>query len=351
MQAIQEEKKELERLREEVPKQGLAAVAVGSSGSRGSRFAPLDRMATGMDKGGDSRGSVLRLGTRCRYESATYGWMPAIVKGYNESDGTYNLDVKPHVPADKIAPPGDVAAAEAWPAGAMASYLSSSVDRWLPALVVSFNDGDGTYNLDVRDHADIDRIRARSLGDATASRTDSRRGTVDRQAGQGKQEATQLGQQAAALMTQQRSRPSREEDGSREGADNKKAPYRLSDLEATACRPPADPSAPSAPPRWVNKGDVCFVREHGLVFIQSSVGRDGCYTVKVDDKKQFAVATESMRAPKDAKFAWAPGTQVSYLSASVGKWIDAQVLSFNSANGTYNLDVRPEANPDNVRPR
>lgn len=101
-------------------------------------------------------------GTLCRYESGTYGWMNAIVQEYNSSDCTYDLDVRRHAPLDKISPATD--ARDIWPRGTPVFYLSATVNQWLPALVVSFNEGDNTYNLDVRDHADLDRIRARIPG-------------------------------------------------------------------------------------------------------------------------------------------------------------------------------------------
>jgi len=116
------------------------------------------------ERNGQARRSLpghLPPGLKCRYESGTYGWMKAVVQSYNESRGTYNLDVRQQAALDKISPAADVAASEAWPPGTLASYHSVSVDRWLPAVVVSFNETDGTYNLDVRDHADPDRIRAR----------------------------------------------------------------------------------------------------------------------------------------------------------------------------------------------
>jgi len=101
-------------------------------------------------------------GTFCRYESGTYGWMNAIIQDYNSSDCTYDLDVRRHAPLDKISPATDVT--DVWPRGTPVFYLSTTVNQWLPALVVSFNEGDSTYNLDVRDHADVDRIRARIPG-------------------------------------------------------------------------------------------------------------------------------------------------------------------------------------------
>ena len=56
-----------------------------------------------------------------------------------------------------------------------------------------------------------------------------------------------------------------------------------------------------------------------------------------------------LRAPKDnEKMAWPKGTEVMYHSSTAGKWIDAHIEQFNAQNGTYNLDVRQEADADKV---
>lgn len=93
--------------------------------------------------------------------------MPAVVEGYNEDDGTYNLDVRQHARPENISPAADVSAAEAWPAGTLVYYESSSVRQWLPGVVLSYNEGEhggeGTYNLDLRDCAAVDRIRPRCV--------------------------------------------------------------------------------------------------------------------------------------------------------------------------------------------
>merc|ERR1740121_756881 len=106
----------------------------------------------------------LPAGTKCRYYSTSQsGWIPAVVGGFNDSDGTYNVDVRPHAKSENICPAPDVPAAEAWPPGTSVLYESSSMGSWLPAVVFSFNEGsgerEGTYNLDIRECASVDRMR------------------------------------------------------------------------------------------------------------------------------------------------------------------------------------------------
>merc|ERR1719291_430315 len=182
--------------------------------------------------------------------------MNAVVQGYNESDGTYNLDVRQHAALDKISPTG-TSLSEAWPPGTLATYHSASVNYWLPAVVVSFNESDSTYNLDVRDHADIDRIRARihdRPGDeSTPARALSRRNTGEL--------STQLGADAGRRGAASSSSPARQEGRGRATRD----------LDATSAVPQATvverPGAGGAD-RKVRAGDHCVVSEHGLVVIE-----------------------------------------------------------------------------------
>jgi len=114
--------------------------------------------------GGDG---ALPSGARCRYNSSSYTqWMPAAVTGFNDKDGTYNLDVRQHARLENISPAPDVPLAEAWPPGTLVFYESSSMRHWLPAVIRSYseNGGEGTYTLDVRDGANCDRIRPRIKG-------------------------------------------------------------------------------------------------------------------------------------------------------------------------------------------
>jgi|ERR1712232_189462 len=273
----------------------------------------------------------------------------AVVQGYNDSDGTYNLDVRQHAALDKIAPIGNITASEAWPPGTLAAYHSASVNQWLPAVVNSYNEMDATYNLDVRDHADLERIRARvqdgdqgkgdqgGSGKATSSNTGYR---------------TEMTSEASSARPEKRRGPTKPLDDDRDGS--KLAPLRVSDLEATrggrSDMATGAEKTPTSPARKVGAGDRAVIPDEGLVTIESV--SNGTYTVKTANRERLTVQVDTMRAPGEAKYAWPAGTKVSYQSASLsGKWIDANVSSFNASNGTYNLDVRMEAAPDKVRPR
>lgn len=104
-------------------------------------------------------------GAKCRYWSASQKtWLQATVSKFNEDDGTYDLNVKARASLANIAPRSDVQAEEAWPRGTFVSYRSSSSGKEVPAVIISFQvpaAGPSTYNLDVRDGAEVDRIRAR----------------------------------------------------------------------------------------------------------------------------------------------------------------------------------------------
>jgi len=334
---VEREKEELEMQRAKDAKGAdqdrRSSRAVAPSGaSRGPKAS-----AATSSGGSPMRQGYLRKGLKCRYESGTYGWMSAVVQGFNDSDSTYNLDVRQHAALDKVSPVAEITAPEAWPPGTLASYLSTSANQWLAAVVVSFNESDGTYNLDVRDHADLDRIRAR-VSDRPIDVDDapSRRGTA----------ASLYSTESGAVM--KRSSEARLGVGAqhRESSKASGAP-RGSDLEAGM----ATGSSPtSSNGQKVGRGDRCTAPEHGLVVIESVA--DGTYTVRTSSGQRLQFPANALRAPEERQYAWPPGTKVSYQSASLkGKWIDANVVSFNPANGTYNLDVRMEAAPDKVRPR
>jgi len=148
--------------------------SVASEGRSGSASPTVQRMSStelrnSASKGGCTpQGSPLPVGTRCRYNSSSWSsWMPAVVQGFNESDVTYNLDVRQHARLENISPDPDASASEAWPPGTLVHYESSTVRHWLPSVIRSFNEAgdhsveEGTYNLDVREFAQVDRMRPR----------------------------------------------------------------------------------------------------------------------------------------------------------------------------------------------
>lgn len=145
--------------------------SVTSEGRSGSASPPVQRMSSnGLRNSANTgvQGPPLPVGTRCRYNSSSWSsWMPAVVQGFNESDGTYNLDVRQHARLENISPDPDASASEAWPPGTLVHYESSTVRHWLPSVIRSYNEvGDqpgkeGTYNLDVREFAQVDRMRPR----------------------------------------------------------------------------------------------------------------------------------------------------------------------------------------------
>lgn len=110
----------------------------------------------------------LQAGMRCRYNSSSWqGWMPAVVQDFNDIDCTYNLNVRQHAKLENISPAPEVSTGEAWPPGTLVHYQSSTVNVWLPAVIMSYNEAasgsEGTYNMDVRDCAAVDRIRPRCM--------------------------------------------------------------------------------------------------------------------------------------------------------------------------------------------
>mmetsp|Transcript_108704 Transcript_108704/g.212982 ORF Transcript_108704/g.212982 Transcript_108704/m.212982 type:complete len:282 (+) Transcript_108704:202-1047(+) len=281
--------------------------------------------------------------------------MTATVLRYNDDDGTYDLDVRQHAVLQKISPavsqtPGAKAALDdAWPPGTMVSYLSASTKQWLPAIVHSYNVGNDTYNLDVRDQADVERIRARA--DApfeSATNRLSRQDRAQTEIYNGGCETSSSSRRTVYPRSNDVGKTSVDRSPAGDGARDAKHRHSGMNMEDTASMMPS-PSASSFPSRYVAKGDRCELAGSGLAVIESA-GRDGRFTVKADGRTRQAWS-EDMRAPKELRYAWQPGTKVLYMSASAGKWIEASVTGFNPSSCTYNLDVRQEADPDKVKPR
>jgi serine/threonine protein kinase len=130
------------------------------------RMKPPQTMVPG---GGNPLAGKLPPRCKVRYHSSSYNqWCDALVESFNESNGTYNLNLRPHAALAQISPDPKATATEAWPTGTLVSYHSSSANRMLPATILSFVEGvggePGSYNLDLREQADVERIRPRLEG-------------------------------------------------------------------------------------------------------------------------------------------------------------------------------------------
>lgn len=340
---------------------------------------------------GGSGETWIRPGLKCRYFSSK-GWINGCIKKFNESDATVDLDVKREVPLEKVSPTAAVTFEEAWPAGMLVKYESVSMSTWLPAVVVSFNTDDGTYNLDVRDHATVEKIRLRDpreepvpdsqdvqfAGGATqaAPQNGGRRDT-----GRGiSRQGTRMGGDGFEHRNSQPLPPPRGDmEGGRpthfveddmrsanpypaaaektmKGEGNlgaagrttkgpgQDAPMRLRDLEGGGVN-------------LLQEGSRCLLHvgvtpqgpSWAFAVIEGFNNDDETYRVSTQEKREARVPVDRIRAPAEAP--WPPGTSVSYESSSLNRWLPAVVLSFNGDDKTYNLDVREHAPPVRVRPR
>lgn len=284
----------------------------------------------------------LRTGLRCRYFSPSYGWMAGTVQGMNEQDGTYNLDVRQHAAPDKIAPPDSVSTVDdMWPPGTWVFYESSSIGSMLPGIITGFNQNDGTYNLDLREHAAVDRIRAR-IGDSSPP--------LQQQPGDGGYRPEGMHTEKAAPQ------------GAADFDGNVPAPPPVPVSEGANAgygygQQPSQGRASSSPLQRPPDGSKCMVLEQQgpcPAIIEGYNQTDGSYSVLVDPgnaRRRQMVGAESIRAPGKESHAWPQGTAVYYESASLGYMVPAAIISFDATSGTYNLDVREHAAPERVRPR
>jgi len=175
IEELERERRQLQNQLEQADKQrsSVPVVAQVAAASGDKTVREADRRATSrptpstMLPGGKVpvTNGLLPPAIRVRYNSSSAKcWLNATVHGFNENDGTYNLDVRQHADLTNISPDPTVKTAEAWPPGSLVVYHSSSANRWLDAVVISFvenSNGSGLYNLDLRECAEADRIRPR----------------------------------------------------------------------------------------------------------------------------------------------------------------------------------------------
>eukprot|EP00927_Polykrikos_kofoidii_P024856 TRINITY_DN22487_c0_g1_i1.p1 TRINITY_DN22487_c0_g1~~TRINITY_DN22487_c0_g1_i1.p1 ORF type:complete len:502 (-),score=59.26 TRINITY_DN22487_c0_g1_i1:83-1588(-) len=106
------------------------------------------------------------VGTAVEYYSESQGsWLAAVVLGCNEACGTYQLDVHPAAAPHKIrlVPP------KRYAIGAAVEYYSTSRGGWVPAMVKGIDESTGAYNLDIQSIALPDKVRAAKVQPAAAN--------------------------------------------------------------------------------------------------------------------------------------------------------------------------------------
>jgi len=281
-----------------------------------------------------------------------YGWLIGTVQSVNPDDGTYNLEVRQHAVCSNISPPDRPGVAEdVWPPGTWVTYESSNMG-WLPGQVTGFNQQDCTYNLDLREHAAIDKIRARTSEVGSPSEEHAHGGATP----QNPMRTEQNQQQGPEILGfgMDGSVPAPPPPPSRDpaGADIP-AMYQQTNMGRTSSQQSTRPP----------DGSMCLVLDGGggygetqllPAIIEGYNATDGSYSILVDPhsvRRRQQARAEMLRAPRDQVDMWPAGTQVFYESSSLGTWLPAVIVSFNGGNATYNLDVRENAAPERVRPR
>eukprot|EP00929_Paragymnodinium_shiwhaense_P076813 TRINITY_DN39546_c0_g1_i1.p1 TRINITY_DN39546_c0_g1~~TRINITY_DN39546_c0_g1_i1.p1 ORF type:complete len:1572 (+),score=466.03 TRINITY_DN39546_c0_g1_i1:140-4855(+) len=245
-------------------------------------------------------------------------WIPAKVLSAN-ADGTFDLDCKPGVTADKIRRPAAAAPAAAggasvYKVGDTVEYFGASLNKWIPAKVLAVNPN-GTYDLDCKPGVGMDKIRpipsgvVYSVGDM-----------VDYY-------GASQGRWISAKVTRVNPSGTYDLDCKQDVAKDKIRPfgsgvdYKVGDMIEYF---------------GVSMGKWIAAKV-------TAVNTDGTYDL---DCKP-AVPRDRVRAPGGGA-SYKVGAQVEYFGASVGKWIPAKVVAVNS-NGTYNLDCKQDVTPDKIR--
>mmetsp|Transcript_66182 Transcript_66182/g.158304 ORF Transcript_66182/g.158304 Transcript_66182/m.158304 type:complete len:357 (-) Transcript_66182:101-1171(-) len=101
------------------------------------------------------------VGSRVLYLSRSENrWIQAVVEAFDPGSGLYALDVNAGVPPDRIRADDDAPEPEpTYPVGSKVQYWSRSKGKWLIAKVTGFDATKGTYNLNMQPFAPADRLR------------------------------------------------------------------------------------------------------------------------------------------------------------------------------------------------
>eukprot|EP00746_Dinoflagellata_sp_MGD_P134571 gnl/MRDRNA2_/MRDRNA2_68422_c0_seq1.p1 gnl/MRDRNA2_/MRDRNA2_68422_c0~~gnl/MRDRNA2_/MRDRNA2_68422_c0_seq1.p1 ORF type:complete len:799 (+),score=140.46 gnl/MRDRNA2_/MRDRNA2_68422_c0_seq1:88-2484(+) len=268
------------------------------------------------DNKADPAGLPLPAGTACRYLSASVGrWVPAVVLRY---DGlTYDLDKKHAAQLDRISPPWDgtkpVLEADAWPAGTAVAIesganggLTMPKSSSIAGVIHHFNPDDGTYDLDVRARVPVSQLRPRKVpihntcDDVTENPQITRKHTK-------LHNGTVVSGTAKGLLP------------TGVGCDFQLHPRQM---------------------EWIAATVECYNDE------------DGTYCIACKSARVERAPLDRLRPPVGGSGTpWPVGSRVSYESASMKVWLPAVVQGYNKSDKTYDLDIRPHADPECMRPR
>jgi len=262
---------------------------------------PLGSQPIGTDVTVDSQPGGFRVGATVEYYSASLNkWIPAKVLSVN-ADGTYNLDCKPEVTADKIrpaawqAPGSDNGSSTSYSANDVVEYYATSLSKWIPAKVVSTNTN-GTYNLDCKPDVPADRVRMpRPMGSGPLSSLASVPESIASNA------------QAEPML------------------------YRAGDaVEYFAL----------TQQRWI-PAKVLLAKPDGTYNLD-------CKPDVPSERIRFPSSPSSKARSMAGVATYSVGENVEYFGATLSKWIPTKVLAINSS-GTYNLDCKADVPAEKIR--
>lgn len=288
-------------------------------------------------------GGILPIGARCRYSSDRFGWLESFVQRHND-DGTYDLDTKQGATLDRIAPTAACSAEKAWPAGTLVLYHSSSADQWLQCVVTSFNEQNRTYTLDLRDNADPDRIRARQPGQVAGDHLpgDEPFGRVpSSQPPVGRVPSTHSAQGSSGAGFNNASVMPGPGSGYPGRDGSVEATMNLHDPRGTAA--PDRPRGYGAPgdrrpslSGWHGEGMLCMTLEHGLVRIQAYSPTHHTYTVLIVNASSEQTAQVLERQLR------APGELPHAWPAGTKVWYDSPSMAewLPSVVTSFNPELR-----------
>eukprot|EP00929_Paragymnodinium_shiwhaense_P051870 TRINITY_DN26035_c0_g1_i1.p1 TRINITY_DN26035_c0_g1~~TRINITY_DN26035_c0_g1_i1.p1 ORF type:complete len:750 (+),score=165.07 TRINITY_DN26035_c0_g1_i1:149-2398(+) len=114
----------------------------------------------------------LAAGTKCSYSTFTgLGLREAVIRGINEEDGSYQLDIAARAAPERLSPRLVADPANAWPRNTAVYYKSSNGCR--AAVIRSYDAKHMRYRLDIKDSAPATAITARKLRRSSSTMTEA----------------------------------------------------------------------------------------------------------------------------------------------------------------------------------
>lgn len=318
-----------------IPAQVLSVTPTGNYNLDCKPDVPPDRIRK---QAGNATASY-SAGDRVEYFGATaQTWIAAQVVTAN-ADGTYDLDCKPGVAADKIRSPESATAG--YREGDTVEYFSDTKQEWISAKVQVVN-GNGTWSLDCKPQVPASKLRWPSGGSAATNGVNTNGHAASNAPYQVGDAVEYFGATAGTWIP------------AKVTAVNTDGTFNLD------CKPDVPPSKIRMPEKY-SVGDVIEYNSASQGWIAAKIvavnGARGTYSLdckpdvtsdKIRRPSAPGTSTALRNTAAQPEGVYAIGETVEYFGQSQNRWVPTKVVAMNS-DGTYHLDCKQQVATDRIR--